>query len=150
MNATIQGGLERETCSRCSGSGKHSYCQQYGDRCFKCLGKGVVLTKRGQAAADYLRTLRSCRADQLKPGDSFSYLCSFSGKNEKLTVESVTTKQDGCIDISTDKLILLSISPNSLFQLNVNQETWSATLIQALEYQSTLTKSGTPRKGRAS
>jgi hypothetical protein len=31
-----------ETCGRCDGSGRYSYCQMHGDRCFGCQGAGVV------------------------------------------------------------------------------------------------------------
>jgi len=30
----------RETCSRCGGGGRYSWCAMYGDTCFKCGGKG--------------------------------------------------------------------------------------------------------------
>jgi hypothetical protein len=33
------------TCGRCLGSGKFSYCQQYGDKCFACMGCGKALPK---------------------------------------------------------------------------------------------------------
>lgn len=61
--------LETETCSRCGGSGNYSYCQWFGTVCFKCGGRKVTLTKRGAAAARYLRELRSKRAADVKPGD---------------------------------------------------------------------------------
>ncbi len=61
--------FENETCSRCSGSGKYSYCQRYGDRCFKCHGAGVTLTKRGHIAQTFY--IESCQieATDLKIGD---------------------------------------------------------------------------------
>ena len=33
------------TCSRCGGSGRYSYCQMYGDRCFGCNGSGKGLPR---------------------------------------------------------------------------------------------------------
>src|SRR4051812_13830183 len=60
--------LERETCSRCGGSGTYSYCQSYGTRCFKCAGRKEVLTKRGRAASDYLEALRSVPTSELAVG----------------------------------------------------------------------------------
>ncbi|VVB52868.1 Uncharacterised protein [uncultured archaeon] len=44
--------FETETCGRCGGSGRHSYCQMYGDTCFGCSGSGKRYSKRGQAAGD--------------------------------------------------------------------------------------------------
>jgi len=41
---------ETAPCSRCDGSGRHSYCPGYGDRCFKCGGNGTQLSRRGTAA----------------------------------------------------------------------------------------------------
>lgn len=34
-----------EECTRCGGSGRYSYCQMYGDRCFKCRGSRQQLPK---------------------------------------------------------------------------------------------------------
>lgn len=31
-----------QTCPRCLGTGKYSYCTMYGDTCFKCSGVGFV------------------------------------------------------------------------------------------------------------
>ena len=42
--------LERKTCTRCGGSGRYSHCTMYGDTCFKCNGKGKVLTAAGARA----------------------------------------------------------------------------------------------------
>jgi hypothetical protein len=44
--------IEYETapCSRCGGSGRYSYCPGYGDRCFKCGGNGLQVSRRGKAA----------------------------------------------------------------------------------------------------
>ena len=49
--------FETETCSRCAGSGNYSYCPGYGNRCFKCSGKGRVYSKRGHAALDFQQAL---------------------------------------------------------------------------------------------
>jgi hypothetical protein len=32
-------------CTRCGGCGRFSYCQMYGDLCFGCSGRGVVMPK---------------------------------------------------------------------------------------------------------
>ena len=62
--------FERVSCSRCGGSGSHSYCQMYGTTCFKCHGSGKTLTKRGKAANLYATELLSKRADAVEVGDS--------------------------------------------------------------------------------
>ncbi|QWY83595.1 hypothetical protein [Rhizobium phage RHph_X2_26] len=48
------GKLERETCTRCGGSGNYSYCESYGHKCFKCEGTG----KQMPSAAVALKAFR--------------------------------------------------------------------------------------------
>lgn len=66
-------GFPIQTCSRCGGSGRYSYCQMYGDRCFKCEGKGVTHTPKAhalyQAWASALRAHRNPTVADLKVGD---------------------------------------------------------------------------------
>lgn len=69
IGQTTAEGWECQTCSRCGGSGKHSYCTQHGSKCFGCGGKGTLLTERGQTAMEMLTKSCSVRADALKPGD---------------------------------------------------------------------------------
>ena len=61
--------LESETCSRCLGSGRYSYNMMDGDRCYGCSGAGRRLTKRGQAARNYLQALQELPVELVKPGD---------------------------------------------------------------------------------
>lgn len=42
--------FETTECSRCGGCGRYSWCQRYGDTCFKCGGTGRQLSRRGAAA----------------------------------------------------------------------------------------------------
>lgn len=60
--------FENVPCSRCGGSGRMPFAVMNGI-CFKCSGAGAVLTKRGQAAQNFLDGLRHRRADELKVGD---------------------------------------------------------------------------------
>ena len=69
IGQTTAEGWECQTCSRCGGSGKYSYCTQHGSKCFGCGGKGTLLTARGQAAMEMLTKSCSVRADALRPGD---------------------------------------------------------------------------------
>ena len=48
--------FESNGCSRCGGSGKMPY-SVYNGVCFKCNGKGEVLTKRGRVAQEFLNDL---------------------------------------------------------------------------------------------
>ena len=63
------GELESKNCGRCGGSGRFSFCQSYGDKCFDCGGKGLVLTKRGELAKLYRTALRSKATRNLTAGD---------------------------------------------------------------------------------
>ena len=47
--------FETSCCSRCGGTGSYSYCPGYGTMCFKCRGKGVQYTARGQRDYDAWR-----------------------------------------------------------------------------------------------
>ena len=73
-------GFEIQDCTRCGGSGRYSYCQMYGDTCFKCGGTGVILTRRGNAAFSYYRNLFETQASNIVAG---SYI-RFNGKWKKV------------------------------------------------------------------
>lgn len=68
-NLKSKQGFELEVCSRCGGGGKYSYCQEYGDKCFKCHGTGHVLTKRGAAAKAFYKRLCTVPAASIVVGD---------------------------------------------------------------------------------
>lgn len=156
--------LERETCSRCGGTGHYSYCQLYGTTCFKCCGRGEILTKRGQAANQYLINLRSRRLDALKVGDQVK--ADFMGSMTMYTVESISADTsdsksyiDGvlqprrtdllCIELSGGTqggLTLCGQRPETTIQMVLTREQQQANLTAALAYQETLTKQGKPRK----
>jgi len=157
--------FETETCSRCHGSGKYSYCERFADICFKCGGAKVVLTSRGAAAKAYLENLCSKPASALQVGERvlvhgmtlggtlFSYIA---------TVTSIEVDAaDPCISTSfigpRNRYIEVTTSHpkygenrqgvyNSDFRMYpANNEKLIA---KALEYQSSLTKKGVPKKSR--
>jgi hypothetical protein len=41
--------FETKPCTRCGGCGRYSWCQMYGDTCFKCNGRGWYYSRRGEA-----------------------------------------------------------------------------------------------------
>lgn len=163
--------LETETCSRCGGSGNYSYCQRFGTKCFKCMGAGKALTKRGAVAAAYLETLRSKRADAVVVGDWLwmggvpGYI---SGRWYKVESVKPSTSQVrawiGCVEVPqrTDALDFEgtakdgthcghnAVNPETIVRVGQTAEQKRATLEIAVAYQATLTKTGTVRKiGRA-
>ena len=156
QNPTLR--LERQTCGRCGGSGKYSYCQMYGDRCFGCQGRGEVLTKRGAAAAQYLIGLRSKPAGEVQVGDVIEVNLGRARWGKVLAVKPDTTvvrsfvdgveqpRPEGLLSIETDKLVMCGLSPEAPVRVAQSKERELETLRLAVEYQGTLTKQGKPRK----
>lgn len=141
--------FETETCSRCSGTGKHSWCAMYRDICFKCRGSGKTYTKRGQIAVNYLRASQQILATDIKPGDQI-----FDHRGYR-TVVSVTPSDSYSIQKDGTKIRYLSINlekgscgvfPNST--LRVKGSNYAELVTKALDYQDSLTKAGTPRKSK--
>ena len=63
-----------ETCRRCGGTGRYSYCQMYGDTCFECSGAGVVIAygKAATIRSEYsneVREQRNIAGYQMTPCD---------------------------------------------------------------------------------
>ena len=157
--------LETLTCSRCGGDGRHSYCLMYGDVCFKCRGSGRVCTKRGQAAKDFLKTLRSKRANQFKVGELFymeSGPFSKGGFCEIESIQIVTAAEaqakGNSYTVDTMDIHFTAASKmggysgltaDSMRRRALTAEEKAATMKQALDYQDTLTKQGTVRKNRS-
>ena len=42
-----------EDCTRCGGTGKHSYCSAFADICFKCNGRKKQLSRIGSKTRKY-------------------------------------------------------------------------------------------------
>lgn len=159
--------FETESCTRCGGCGRYSYCEMYGDRCFKCGGSGRQLTKRGKAASDFLRKLRTVKARDVQIGDyirvdgtpGFSkttwakvetiYTRLRSGTS---TVDGVTTVHNHLhLDGTTAKGESYSYGtfPDCDVRLVPTKAQAAEQIAQALAYQATLTKAGTVAKRRA-
>ena len=137
----------------------------YGDRCFKCGGKGDVFTPRGAAANAHLLRLRSRQAKDIRAGDLVRLECDFnpntgSGVLRFLTVISAGASTSvgsgidaagniipvpGQVEIQTDR-IFYSCSGEDWIRVGCTAEQKAATLAQALAFQATLTKSGKPLK----
>ena len=147
LKRTKTTGLEKETCSRCGGSGRYSYCQMYGDTCFKCCGSGTVYTKRGAVAAAFLKTLRSKPAKDFTPGDLlFVEPGPFTkGGFRKVLAVGWDELNAGMWSITLEGFGLGG-SPETRYRIGLTAEQKAETMRQALDYQDTLTKQGTVRK----
>lgn len=138
--------FETETCGRCGGSGRYSYCQMYGDRCFKCGGKGKHLTKRGLAAATYLKTLRSKPACEVKVGDEYlsEGFAPLGIETKWVKVETIEIRNDGSILLRSSHCEY-GANKTTILRIRQNAETVASTFAAAMEYQNNLTKAGKPK-----
>lgn len=158
MNATETKTLfESESCSRCGGGGHYSYCAAYGTTCFKCRGRGITLTKRGNAAQIHFNQLCSKRAGDLKIGDRIREdSITGGGKGCWATVAFVGVKETDsgyyengtripyfCVDTN---VCSHGTTADEMFRVSQTDEERATKVALALEYQASLTKRGKPRK----
>ena len=153
--------IETKTCPRCGGSGEYSYCQAYGTRCFKCHGRKVVLTRRGEQSNAYLIRLRSRTLAEIKPGMLvFDEPGPFSKGGFK-KVESISElKEAGRFksggdtewtvryghDLNLEGMTLGGLSMDTVKRVGHTALGKTETLRIALDFQDRLTKTGSMRK----
>lgn len=158
--------FERESCSRCGGSGHYSYCEMHGTTCFKCGGSGKQYTKRGHAALTWMRDQQTTRLDAVAPGDYVD-----TGGGQRFVVDRIYQDRTSCArSLQPDgswkehdpfihlcpregsKAVGLQGDPATKVRLIGKGATWKedrrAWLLKAFAYQDTLTKAGTPAKRR--
>lgn len=143
--------FESTTCKRCGGTGKHSFNAIHKDTCYGCSGTGRQLTKRGKAARDYLDEMRRKPASEIQVGDLVRFQTmthAFFSRVEEIGEDKLNP---GRIAIkatraSTGEAVRAIVFPTSPMTLGFSQEEKAAQVAQAIAYQATLTKSGTPRK----
>lgn len=158
--------FEAETCSRCGGSGRYSYCPTMNGphgpwTCFRCQGQGACLTKRGVAAAEFYRRLRSKDAREIKAGDkvfipghgwgvveSVEIGTTRYGKGEGDAQGGIVWYDVPTITIRTNKVRTTLILNDKTERIVVahGAERLAAMQAEALAFQETLTKAGTVRK----
>lgn len=149
--------FEKRTCGRCAGSGRYGPASVYAGRCFKCSGRGYLLTKRGSAAAAYLESLRTVRADSLAVGDVIRQNnITFGGTpfSYYAHVIEIRAEANGTLAIVTEskrhpkfgRMQNLLAHCAKVRKGGWSKETSLAQFQQALAFQATLTIKGTPRK----
>jgi len=144
---------ERETCSRCGGTGHYSYNQINGTTCFGCNGKGEKLTKRGRAASDFALSLVAKTADEIAVGDVVLY----NGKGQ-ITALSVEPCDLGYARMDKEtgeyvKVMGIEVTgPKHSYKFHLSDKVrlpFTEEMIQeVIAYQDNLTKAGKPRKRR--
>lgn len=145
--------FERETCTRCGGSGHYLFNQIDADRCYGCQGTGAKLTKRGAAANLWLRNLRTIEAHYVRPGMVIKTMgLKLVVQSVRLdTVSTAKSLRDGVMVDSPPYLHIqgthrsVSVFEDAMVEVVPSKAEQIEQLRAAIEYQNTLTKAGTPR-----
>lgn len=145
--------FEHETCSRCCGSGEYSFNLMHGSRCYGCAGTGYKLTKRGQAAQQFLNEMRKIPMENFRVDDLIRFDGSSSKFEKILSIEFLNGEQAGyvgkpdlkCVCIKTDGLGMIGFV-GTKYTKGFTAEQKQQQVAAALEYQETLTKTGKQRK----
>jgi hypothetical protein len=147
--------FETEVCSRCGGTGHFSFNGEH-SRCYKCDNKNGAraYTKRGAAAKAYYLAKFQVPAASIVAGE----LVSITGvklrvkevKNGSRTVKINGVAQERAFVELVGEKSSFQVSPDALVRRFPTEAENEAAIQDALAYQETLTKNGTPRKqGRA-
>ena len=146
--------FENTTCSRCGGAGRLPY-SVYGGVCFKCHGRGAVLTKRGRAAQDWFNAQREKPLEDFKPGDLiYSDAIPCIGRRAEwhrvTAVKFLSGEEAGyvnrpelkCVNVECEKYTMGGFVGSSKARFGMTGEQKDDLRRRALAYQATLTKSG--------
>jgi len=170
--------FEHTDCSRCGGSGRYSFNMIDGSMCYGCRGAGYQLTKRGRAAQQLYVQLMSKPLAELVPGDVIR-VQGYKGFHELAAVGRLELRPDpksstgmwpyiegtderaGSMSLggnydaglyayrTTNGIGASGYSGDTMVRVAQTAEQRKAKQAQALAYQATLTKAGTPRKRAA-
>jgi hypothetical protein len=156
--------IETTTCGRCGGSGRYSYCTMYGSTCFGCGGSGKKFTKRGAVAHRFLEDLRSVRVEDLKVGDLVRERVGLSSTVTFYTVAMIDSGPASDFGYSAENTSIcyqytlthakhqstvVTAFEGSKVRKGWTAEEKQAQLRKAIEFQSTLTARGEPRRRAA-
>lgn len=147
--------FETESCTRCGGTGQHSFNGEH-SICYKCDGKnnGMALTKRGRAAKDYYLAKFEITAKDVKVGDIIrtNHIKQLTAVAVSVVPSNARYLKDGVMVQAPDQVLIeglkqsIKVSPDSAVRRIPTKEENDAAIQDALAYQQTLTKAGTPRK----
>ena len=141
--------FESATCTRCEGSGKFSFNQMDGDRCYGCGGTGVKLTKRGVAARAHYLSLLQRPVSEIAVGDSVYEYVGLSNAKRWLKIASIrpdTLNGGFWLDLNYKgkPSVTQGVGANATLACVTTEEQRIGFLAAAIEYQGTLTKLGKP------
>lgn len=134
-------GFEIQTCGRCGGSGRYSWNQMDGDRCYGCYGSGVVLTKRGAAARAYWVDMMEVFVSEIKVG----WFMEVDRQFLKVQAIDWSDLNGGQCMLKTKKCTYC-IKPDAVHEAVESVEEYHKLLKAAGEYQKFLTKAGNVAK----
>jgi hypothetical protein len=147
--------FESQVCSRCGGSGSYSYNPMHGSVCYGCGGRGVQLTRRGRAAQEHFNELLQKPVSEVALGDKVLEpgIPDVPGFPARwYTVDEITPDPNNegrviisGLDAKGDRYGLHDFATGSV-RVAHSQVQRRIFIQQALAYQDTLTKLGTPRK----
>lgn len=143
---------EKEPCPRCGGSGRYSYNQIDGSRCYGCGGTGQRLTKRGAATKRFMDGLLEIPVEDVRVGD-FIRVTGYGGF--RMTVREITkevmsyhvTKDGERIPKTTYFFHCPQFSRGLSEGCKVRRRPTEEEIALGMRYQDSLTKAGKPRKG---
>lgn len=157
--------LESTSCPRCGGSGRYGPMCVNAGICFKCGGRGAVLTKRGAIAQAWLNAQREVPVEEFRVGDRYFSqgfgAGSFVEPNRWIEITSIEEIDSSAVvnGVSVGKVFRISgkdVKRGSTFGLDtfrgqtlrraMSNEARAELHARALAYQATLTKTGKPRK----
>ena len=144
MNPSFKGTVmknftfESMICTRCNGTGEHSFNLLHGSRCYGCSGNGNHLTKKGAAAQLYYNALCSKPASEFTIGELINVGTT---KVQFATITHIESDNTGRINIQTAQ-ITLSVYSHTVIKFGLSAEQKAEFISKALEYQSKLTKTG--------
>lgn len=157
-----QQAYETQICTRCCGSGNYSYCTSYGTTCFQCRGKGKTYSKRGEAASNYARTLRTAKIEDVQVGWWLWMSDSCFGEFKTGWYEIESIEQDGSRGCSrnpetgeetwheyihlTTRVGGIAIHQGGTVEAISGKARLIEIRTEALAYQETLSKAGAPLK----
>lgn len=148
--------FETTHCSRCHGTGRHSFNGEH-SICYKCDGRngGRAYTPRGRAAKDFYLALRRLPATVIEPGQKVRgpYIKQLTVATIERRTSRMVVKINGVEQPPVEMIrftnaagLVMEVASSDSVDIIPTEEQNADMIAQALAYQATLTKAGSPRK----
>jgi hypothetical protein len=130
--------FEMGTCSRCGGTGKYSWNAKHGTMCFKCLGKGKIYTKNGQAALEFYQKSLMKNIEDVEVGN---FMWEKGGWQEITKISKIEEIDNGWhFEFKNCRGFKIGFSGSPKIKVVVNENERKELIKKAIEYQNSLTK----------